>query len=454
MTRRAVITGTGTINPIGAGVGEFWQNSLAGVTANSPIPEAWARYADTRSHRWSTLSPSAMTLSGLSRSELLTHDPVAVLALGAAREALLQAGLTPDFAPADSKTSVPVGIDTERAGVFLGTGLGGAVTFLRNHTHHLSQRARTLLKAQAARLAPSENLDRLNEVIGLLDHGPRFNPFEVSMVMPNSPAAAMGIRFGFKGPNVTSCVACSSGTIAIGNAFRAIRDDRVDVALTGGCEYFGDDHGHIFRSFDVAGALVQDGETPDRCNRPFDQKRSGFLFSQGGAAVLVLEELEHARRRGAPILAEIVGYAETFDAYSMMSMPTGGEQIERMMRLALDDAGVGADEVDYLNAHGTGTEINDRVEAETIERVFGKRVLVNATKSLLGHTIGASGAIEALVTALSLRHGTTHICQNLENPVRELNFVRTVEAHDLRVGLTQSFAFGGHNAALVLRRYP
>ena len=137
----------------------------------------------------------------------------------------------------------------------------------------------------------------------------------------------------------------------------------------------------------------------------------------------------------------------------MMSMPAGGEQVERMMRLVLADAGVAADEVDYINAHGTGTEINDRVEAEAIDRVFGRRVLVNTTKSLLGHTIGASGAIEALVTALSLQHGTTHVCKNLENPVRELNFVRKVEAHDLRVGLTQSFAFGGHNAALVLRRY-
>ncbi len=454
MTRRAVITGAGTINPIGAGVEEFWQNCLAGVAANSPIPDSWARYADTRSHRWSILPASALAQSGLSRVEMLTHDPVAVLALGAAREALLQSGLALDPASAASKISVPVGIDAERAGVFLGTGLGGAVTFLRNHTHHLGQRARALLKELAVLLAPSGELNSLNEVIGLLDHGPRFNPFEVSMVMPNSPAAALGIRHGFKGPNETSCVACSSGTTAIGNAFRALRDGRVDVALTGGCEYFGDDHGHIFRSFDVAGALVQDGEMPEQCNRPFDQQRSGFLFSQGGAAVLVLEELEHARRRGAPILAEIVGYAETFDAYSMMSMPAAGEQIERMMRLALDDAGVGAGEVDYLNAHGTGTEINDRVEAETIERVFGKRVLVNTTKSLLGHTIGASGAIEALVTALSLKHGTTHICRNLENPVRELNFVRKVEAHDLHVGLTQSFAFGGHNAALVLRRYP
>lgn len=446
MTRRVVITGAGTINPIGAGVEEFWQNSLAGITAVSPVPQSWARYATTRSRFWSTLPASAMALSGLSRSELLTHDPVAVLALGAAREALHQSGLASD--------TVATAIDAERTGVFLGTGLGGAVTFLRNHTHHLGQRTRALLKARAASPDSGEDQGWLNEVIGLLDHGPRFNPFEVSMVMPNSPAAAMGIRYGFKGPNTTYCVACSSGMIAIGNAYRAVRDERVDTALAGGCEYFGDDHGHIFRSFDIAGALVQGDETAERCNRPFDQQRSGFLFSQGGAAVLVLEELEHARRRGATILAEIIGYAETFDAYSMMSMPAGGEQVERMMRLALADAGVGADEVDYLNAHGTGTEINDRVEAETIERVFGRRVLVNTTKSLLGHTIGASGAIEALVTALSLKNGTTHICRNLENPVRDLNFARKVESHDLRVGLTQSFAFGGHNAALVLRRYP
>jgi 3-oxoacyl-[acyl-carrier-protein] synthase II len=227
----------------------------------------------------------------------------------------------------------------------------------------------------------------------------------------------------------------------------------VDLAVTGGSEYLYDEHGHIFRGFDVAGTLVQDYVDPESANRPFDEKRSGFLFSQGGAAVLVLEELEHARRRGATIIAEVIGYAESFDAHSMMSLAPGGEQIERMVHAAITDADLSPRDVDYVNAHGTGTKNNDQTEAEVIDRVFGKSVLINSTKSLLGHTIGASGAIEALVTALSLRDGTTHICKNLDTPLLGLNFVRSVEQHDLRVGLSQSFAFGGHNAAVVLRRY-
>jgi 3-oxoacyl-[acyl-carrier-protein] synthase II len=170
--------------------------------------------------------------------------------------------------------------------------------------------------------------------------------------------------------------------------------------------------------------------------------------------VLVLEELGHAERRGVPIIAELIGYAETFDAYSMMSLAPGGGQIEPLLRAALADAGVTSQDVDYVNAHGTGTKNNDETEAEVIDRVFGHSVLVNSTKSLLGHTIGASGAVEAIVTALSLRDQTTHACRNLERPLRNLNFVRAPAHFDIRVALSQSFAFGGHNAALVLRRFP
>ncbi len=360
--------------------------------------------------------------------------------------------MSPDSTRGDPAPVAPA-VDPDRVGVYLGTGLGGGVSFLQNHTHHLLQRARAVLKTYVAEKAPSAHRDELEGILDLLSHGLRFNPFEVSMVMPNAAAAVLGIRYGLTGPNETYCVACASGTIAVGNAWRAVRAGRVDMAVTGGCEYFGDEHGHIFRSFDVAGTLVRDCTDPERANRPFDKKRSGFLFSQGGAAVLILEELGHALRRGATPIAEIVGFAQTFDAHSIMALAPSGEQIERMIRLALAEAGVQAEEVDYINAHGTGTQNNDAIEAEVIERVFGRRPLVNSTKSLLGHTIGASGAFEALVTALSLRDGTTHVCKNLEDPVRELNFVREVGPRALRVGLTQSFAFGGHNAALVLRRY-
>jgi 3-oxoacyl-[acyl-carrier-protein] synthase II len=203
----------------------------------------------------------------------------------------------------------------------------------------------------------------------------------------------------------------------------------------------------------VSGTLVRDYASPDTANRPFDENRSGFLFSQGGAAALILEELEHAQRRGATIMAELIGFAETFDANSMMSLAPGGKQIERMVRAALDDANLSPDDVDYLNAHGTGTKNNDQTEAEVIQRVFGKSIRVNSTKSLLGHTIGASGAFEALVAALTLRDGKTHISRNLENPVLDLNFVHSVEPFEPRVALSQSFAFGGHNAAIVLRKH-
>ncbi len=452
MNRRVVITGAGIISSIGVGVDEFWRQCLQAQSAIAPIPEPWLRYADFHSRLWSPLPEIDPESFGVSRPEQLQLDPVSVLAIGAAREALERAGFTLVPSVTHSRALTLAGIDAARIGVYLGTGIGGAHSFLDNHSFHLFQRARATLKAYAQERPTAEGREALGNVLASMTHGRRYHPFVVSMLMPNAASAAVGIKFSTTGPNVTSCVACSAGTVAVGHAYRAVRDAHVDMAVTGGSEYLYDEHGHIFRGFDVAGTLVRDCADPKGANRPFDEKRSGFLFSQGGAAVLVLEELEHARRRGAFILAEIIGYAETFDAYSMMSMPAGGEQVERMMRLALADAGVGADEVDYLNAHGTGTEINDRVEAETIERVFGKRVLVNTTKSLLGHTIGASGAIEALVTALSLKHGTTHVCKNLENPVRELNFVRQVEPHDLRVGLTQSFAFGGHNAALVLRR--
>jgi 3-oxoacyl-[acyl-carrier-protein] synthase II len=252
---------------------------------------------------------------------------------------------------------------------------------------------------------------------------------------------------------VTYCVACASGTVSVGHAFRAVRDGQVDLAISGGSEYLKDEHGHIFRGFDVAGTLVRDCADPQSANRPFDEKRSGFLFSQGGAAILVLEELEHALRRDAPVIAEIAGFAETFDAYSMMSLAPDGAQIERMIRASLADAALEANAVDYVNAHGTGTRNNDELESKVIERVFGTSVPVNSTKSLLGHTIGASGAFEALVTALTLRDGKTHVNKNLETACSELNYVRSTEVFDPAVGLSQSFAFGGHNAALVLRRY-
>ncbi|MHB8535528.1 MAG: beta-ketoacyl-[acyl-carrier-protein] synthase family protein [Sulfuricaulis sp.] len=448
-----VITGAGVVSPIGIGVDEFWRQCLQGKSVVAPVPTHWERYADLRSRLWSPVPDIDPAYLGVTRTERLQLDPVTVFTLGAAREAIEGAGFTLEVTEGHARSFTLSGADSSRAGVFFGTGLGGAITFLQNHTHHLLRKPRAALMSYAEELGSSGNREKLENILAQLTHGLRFNPFEVSMVMPNAVSANIGIKFSLTGPNETYSVACASGTVAIGNAYRAVRDGRVDLAVSGGCENFGDEHGHIFHSFDVSGTLVRDYADPETANRPFDEKRSGFLFSQGGAAVLVLEELEYAQRRGATIMAELIGFAETFDAHSIMSLAPGGEQIERMIRTVLDDAQLSVRDVDYINAHGTGTKNNDETEAQVIERVFGKTVLINSTKSLLGHTIGASGAFEALVTALSLRDGTTHICKNLVTPLRDLNFVRSVEQHDLRVGLSQSFAFGGHNAAVAMRRF-
>jgi 3-oxoacyl-[acyl-carrier-protein] synthase II len=430
MSRRVVITGAGVISSIGIGVDNFWRHCLQAKSAVAPIPEQWLKYADLRSRLWSPLHYDPESI-GVNRTERLQLDPVAALAIGAAREALQQAGFTLVPAAERSRAYVLPEVDSTRVGVYFGTGIGGAHSFLQNHVQHLFQRTQEALKAYSVERAPAEDGEVLNSILALMVHPPRYHPFVVSMLMPNAASAAVGIKFSFTGPNVTFCVACASG----------------------GSEYLYDEHGHIFRGFDVAGTLVRDYDSPESANRPFDEKRSGFLFSQGGAAVLVIEELEHALRRGAKIMAEVIGYAETFDAHSMMSLAPGGEQIERMVRTALADAGLSPGDVDYINAHGTGTKNNDQTEAEVINRIFGGPVRVNSTKSLLGHTIGASGAIEALVTALSLRDGTTHVSKNIDTPLLDLNFVRSVEHFAPRIGLSQSFAFGGHNAAVVMRRF-
>lgn len=453
MNRRVVITGGGVVSSLGIGMDEFWSQCLKGKSSVSGVPESWQYYDDLHSRLWSPLPDINPETLGVARAERLQLDPVTMLALAAAREAIERAGFILTPASDRSRNFMLSGAEGMRTGVFFGTGLGGAISFLQNHTHHLFKKPRAALLAFAERHKASDDKAILDGIIAQMSHGIRFNPFEVSMVMPNASSAAVGIKYNLTGPNQTYCVACASGTVAVGNGFRAVRDGHVDVAVSGACEYFADEHGHIFRSFDVSGTLVRDYADPETANRPFDEKRSGFMFSQGGAAVLVLEELEHARRRGATVMAEVIGFAETFDAHSMMSLAPGGKQIEHMLHTALADAGLSPGDVDYINAHGTGTRNNDEIEAGVIDRVFGKSVRVNSTKSLLGHTIGASGAFEALVTAMTLRDGMTHVCKNLDTPILGLNFVLNTDRFDPNVGLSQSFAFGGHNAAVVMRRF-
>jgi 3-oxoacyl-[acyl-carrier-protein] synthase II len=453
VSRRVAVTGTGVVTCLGLSSSEFWRGCLEGRSVVAAIPESWREFADYHSTIWSPLPPFDAESLGASRIEMGQNDPVSLMAAHAAREALSESGLCLEERNSRAHTSFVVGIDPARAGVFMGTGVGGATTFLENHTFQALSRPRRRLGRIRDSLEGDARAREMDEILANLAIGPRFNPFVVSMLMPNAVSSLLGLKFTFTGPNVTYAVACAAGTVAIGNAFRAIRSGDIDIALTGGSEFFDDSYGSIFRGFDIAGALVRDYDDPDLANRPFDERRSGFLFSQGGAAVLLLEEWDRAIGRGATVLAEVAGYGESFDAHSMMKIDPDGVEIERMIRTALSDAAVRPGDIQYVNAHGTGTQANDSTEAAVIERVFGRRVMVNSTKSLIGHTIGASGAIEAAVTVLSLKNQTTHGCRNLENPLSQLDFIRDVQPRSISAAFTQSFAFGGHNAGLVMRRF-
>ncbi|MBD3320092.1 MAG: hypothetical protein GF350_03265 [Chitinivibrionales bacterium] len=457
MPRRVCITGIGIIAPNGETKDEFWSNCLAGNAGVSPIPGQWYSYSDFVSTLWTRLPEIHWEKYPVSRIERMQQGKATLMLCAASHQALADAGLQNRLVDPRKGVYCIDAVDPLRTGVFIGTGIGGISTFIENQAYHTFTPIRAVLDTtdEAAGNIPgqSSSSTRRESLDKLMVMPFRFNPFAVSITMPNACSAIPGIKYGLKGPNRTFPGACAAGTIAIGNAFRAIQSGASDCALTGGVEYLFDPFGGLFKGFDLAKALVTDCSDPETANRPFDSDRSGFLFSEGGAAVLVLEEESHAKNRGAGIIAEITGFAESFDAHNIMIMEPSGKEIERMLVAALADAPVSARDIDYINAHATGTRVNDQTEAAVIERMFGKKPLVNSTKSLIGHTLGASGAIEAAVTALSIRNSTTHVCKNLENPVRDLNFVTESRSYDITCALSQSFAFGGHNAALVMRRY-
>jgi len=456
MRRRVAVTGLGVVSSIGHGAGDFWRACLAGTTRVEAIPPSWLDYAQFTSRLWSPLAEPDYESWGLGRIERLQNDPSALIAMTAAFQALEAAGITRELKDEKRGTFVlsgTGGVAPERAGISLGTGIGGISSALRSTLHQALTKPKESLRELRGRLGDAGALDLLETIERRLRSPSRANAFAVAMTMPNTATSALSIKLSLVGPQSTHCSACASGTVAIGHGYRSIASGDMDLVLAGGVEFLDDDYGAIFHSFDLARTLVRDApdSDPNHANRPFDRQRSGFLFSQGGGAVLVLEELERARGRGAPILAEVAGFAETSDAHNIMVMEPDGRQIARAIEAALADSRLRPDEIDYVNAHGTGTLANDETETAVIGRIFGTRPLVNSTKSLLGHTLGASGALEAVVTVLSLQHQTTHACKNLEDPIADLNFVRRVDAQRIRAALSQSFAFGGHNAALVLR---
>jgi 3-oxoacyl-[acyl-carrier-protein] synthase II len=461
-----VVTGVGAVTGLGPDAETFWRRALAGETRVVPIPEAWASYSPLRSSAWAPLGDDwRRDTPLLTRVERRQMDPSAELALQAAEEALTVAGLVPR--PREGRRgSFEVAADPARSAVFLGTGVGGLTSALDSARRIALDRPKQRLAAVAEALrSTAADLPGLTEaaaeieaVLAALPVPRAFHPYSVAMAMPNAAASHLSIKLGFTGPCRTYAAACASGTVALGRALTALRRGECDLALAGGTEYLADPYGSVFRGFDAVGALCQataDTEAgPETVNRPFDAGRSGFLFAEGGAGVLVLETAEGAARRGATPMARVLGYGETGDAHNVMVMDPAGTEIRRAVTACLEDAGLGAADVDHVNAHGTGTEANDLLEARVLEEVLGERageVSVSATKSLLGHTLGASGAIEAVAAVLTLSRGVAHPCRNLEDPVSErLGFVRQALEHHPRIALSQSFAFGGHNAVVAL----
>lgn len=476
--RRVVVTGLGAVSSLGPDAASLWRACLDGRTLVEPVPAHWRRYSELRSPVWSPLGAAARPASALlGRVEGKRLDPSGQMAIAAAEEALRGAGLTLAAVDDKRRTYRVAAWDGDRFGVFMGTGAAGLHSMLANAGHVALAQPRRRLVAIAERLAATKGAGgdppraraaggavggaararaalaaELQAVADDLRAPDLFNPFAVATSMGNALSANLSIKLGAHGPTPTFAGACAAGTMAIGRAFRAIRDGECDTALAGGSDYLGDAWGATFRAFDAVGALAHGELPPERLNRPFDERRSGFLFSEGGCGVLVLEELGSALARGAPRLAEVRGYGEASDAHDLMAVDPEGTQVRRAIAGCLADAGIDAGDVDYVNAHGTGTPGNDGVEAAAIAAVIGKQALVSSTKSLLGHSLGASGALEAVVTVLSLRDQVVHGGLNLEAPVADLAFATAPTRARLRHAVSQSFAFGGHDAVVAISR--
>jgi len=418
--RRVVITGLGVVSPVGIGLDATWESLVAGRsgiaditlfdTTDYPIHVAGevkdfdaTRYMDARDVR--------------------RHDRNTHFAVAAAGEALRNAGLLADEHLTD--------VDADRFGMVFGTGIGGIGM--------MSDGIRTLL-----------------------ERGPsRISPFLLPHMLPDSASGQVAIEYGLRGPNMAVVSACATGGHAIGEAMEAIARGQADLMLGAGTEAVVVPLALAgFTQMKALGTPINPdtGEyDPTQASRPFDATRNGFVVSEG-SAVLVLEELEHALARGARPVAEVVGYGSAADAYHMAAPAEQGEGNQRAMRAALQRAGIGPDEVDYINPHGTSTPLNDRYETMAIEAVFGEHargIAVSSTKSMTGHLMGAAGALEALVCAKVIESGCIPPTINLRHPDPELTLdyvPNTARQADVRVALSNSMGLGGHNSTVILRR--
>jgi len=429
MQNRVVITGLGVISSIGIGIQEFWKNSLAGRSGGKAINYPWMKedwYTTRIGAPVTGFNPGKFNILD---KEISFLDTVSLFALAAAFLALMDAGYSLNLIDAKKGFNSIQGIDPERTGVIIGSGVGGLST--TEISHHLW--------ATCTR----EGWKR----------------YFLPMLIPNAPAAQVAIKYQAKAECKALSTACAAGTMAIGDAFKLIRDGEIDIALAGGAEaVLSDNDGYGLKGFDLLRTMSTMNDDPEHASRPFDRNRDGFVLSEG-AGIVILEKLEHARARGAGIYAEIAGYEANCDAYSMMMLEPNAQQIIRLMKNVASKNGVSLDEIDYINAHGTATIPNDRIETYAIKQVFGKRaydLVITSTKSMTGHAIAASGAIEAASTAMTIKHQMVPPTINLQTPDPEcdLNYLPDgPKEMKIRAAISNSYGFGGHNASLLLKKY-
>ena len=410
-SKRVVITGLGAISPVGIGKDNYWQALLRGqsgigrLTRFDPSPYDCKIAGEARE-----FEPEQF----LDRKEIKRMDRFAQFGVAAAKLAVDDAALEMDRE------------DLRNIGVVIGSGIGGIQTFCDQHSV-------------------------------LISKGPnRVSPLFIPMMIGNMAAAQIAICLGPKGPNITVVTACASGANAIGEAFKMLQRGAAEVILAGGAEA-------PIASVAMAGfcsmrAMSTRNEEPQRASRPFDKNRDGFVISEG-AGIMVLETLDHASARGARIYGEVVGYGCTADGYHITAPEPEGIEVTRTIRLALEDAGILPDQVDYINAHGTSTELNDKIETKAIKKVFGdhaSEVPISSIKSMIGHAMGAAGALEAIACVLSVNTDWVPPTINYEEPDPDcdLDYVpNQARQFPVRVAISNSFGFGGHNAVLAFKKF-
>ncbi|HYW27622.1 MAG TPA: beta-ketoacyl-ACP synthase II [Terriglobales bacterium] len=407
--RRVVVTGMGTLNPLGKTVDEYWDGLVEGRSGAAPIEGFDSSRLTTKFacqvHGFDPADHMDRKLA--QRTARFTH-----LALAATGQAIADAGLQIDKE------------DPFRIGVELGTGIGGFEVITRDSHTYLA--------------------------------GGRLHPLFATVVIPNIAAAHVAMEYGVKGPNSTVVTACAASTQAIGDAFRIIQRGDADVMLAGGTEASLCEVG--IASFNAIRALSTRNDQPERASRPFDAGRDGFVPGEG-AATLVLESLDHAKERGARIVGEVIGFGVTNDAFHAVAPDETSEAPARCITNALADAGIAPEDIDYVNAHGTSTQLNDAGETRALKMALGEhayRVPVSSTKSMIGHLLGGAGAVEAVATLLCMNRGMIHPTINYEepDPVCDLDYVpNQARRADVRIAISNGFGFGGQNCTIVLKRY-